>query len=48
MPTNQVVAIGLGVAIGVTLFTWKLRRNFALLPEVRQISRLVASGDDNK
>lgn len=31
---DQVAAIGLCVALGITFFLWKSRRNFALLPEL--------------
>lgn len=31
---NQVAFIGLVVALGITFFLWKSRRNFALLPEL--------------
>ncbi len=34
MLPNQAAAIGLAVALGITLFLWKSRRNFALLPEL--------------
>ncbi len=34
IPTNQVAAIGFIVALGMTFFLWKSRRNFALLPEL--------------
>jgi chlorobactene glucosyltransferase len=34
MLTNQAAATGLTIAMGVTFFLWKARRNFALLPEL--------------